>query len=454
MNAGHETIAAIATAPGEAGIAIVRISGPQALPIADRVFRCREPLPSARSAGSFVYGHVHTEGDIDEAILLIYRAPASYTRDDVVEIQCHGGQASVKRVLRTVLAAGAIPAAPGEFTRRAFLSGRIDLLQAEAIMDLIAARSERAAASAIEQLEGVLSVNVNLIYDQLVVLGADLEACLDFDEGELPEYTLTQLRQQLTASRESLRALASGWNEGHLLRDGALVVIIGKPNVGKSTLMNRLLGRERAIVTATPGTTRDTLEETFVLNGIPLRLVDTAGLREADCAIEQEGIRRARELLKKADLTLLMMDGTRILDDEDKALLEHINPSRTVLVINKIDKGQKLSESSFTPLRTVACALHTGVGIEHLKHAMSERLDIQSTMQPHAVISERHHYLIQLADGKLQDAEQILQDADESFETLAALEIREAINHLGQITGRHYHSELLDSIFSRFCVGK
>ncbi len=454
MNSEHETIAAIATAPGASGIAIVRISGPQALTIADRVFRCRAPAPSARPAGSFTYGHIHSGGDIDEAILLIYRAPASYTREDIAEIQCHGGQTSVKRVLRTVLAAGAIPAAPGEFTRRAFLSGRIDLLQAEAIMDIIAARSERAAAAAMEQLEGTLSEKINRIYDALVLLGADLEACLDFDEGELPEATLTQIRRQLSASREALHSIATGWNEGHLLRDGALVVIIGKPNVGKSTLMNQLLGRERAIVTATPGTTRDTLEETFMLNGIPLRIVDTAGLREADCAIEQEGIRRARELQKKADLTLLMMDGSKIPDDEDQALFAHINSSRTLLVINKIDQGQKFSETDVIPLRTVACALHTGIGLDGLKMAMEEILQIDPSGNPQAVISERHYYLIQQADEKLQAAERILQQADESFETLAALEIREAIEQLGQITGRHYHSELLDAIFSRFCVGK
>ncbi len=455
MNTDTDTIAAIATAPGAAGISIVRVSGPQALAIADRIFRANGGPPSSRGAGTFWYGHVHTDCDLDEVILLIYRAPASYTREDVVEFQGHGGNAAARRLLRAVLQAGARPAEPGEFTKRAFLSGRIDLLQAEAVMDLIQARSERAAAAAVEQLEGALSKAFNHLYDQLIAVAADLEASLDFDEGELPVATFDMLRGQLDKARGGLRKLADGWGEGHLLRDGAMVVIAGKPNVGKSTLMNTLLGRSRAIVTDIPGTTRDTLEEQLVLNGVPIRLVDTAGIREADCDIEQEGIRRARSLIERADLTLLMIDGSDLLTDLDRALLGQINPQKTLLVINKIDRGQRISEIDVEPLRRVACSVRDGIGMETLKSTISAMLcQHPFSTSPHAVISERHLQLIREIEIHLHDAARILADGDESCEAMAATDIRDAIERLGKITGRHYHAELLDAVFSRFCVGK
>jgi len=455
MNQGNDTIAAIATAPGAGGISIVRASGPASLAIADQLFRCSGPVPSARPGGSFVYGHVHTDRDLDEAILLIYRAPASYTREDVVEFQVHGGNASARRLLRAALRAGARPADPGEFTKRAFLSGRIDLLQAEAVMDLIQARSERAAAAAVEQLEGALSVAFNRLYDQLIAVAADLEASLDFEDGELPVSALDTIRGQLAAALGNLQQLEAGWDEGHLLRDGAMVVIAGKPNVGKSTLMNALLGKARAIVTDIPGTTRDTLEEQLVLNGIPIRLVDTAGIRDADCGIEQEGIRRARALVEQSDLTLLIIDGSALLSDLDHALLNSINPRKALLVINKIDRGQILFAKDFTSLRSVNCAVRDGIGLEPLKASLSEALGLQPfTAAPHAVISERHLLIIREIKSRLNEAAQILADGDESSETMAAAEIRDAIERLGKITGRHYHAELLDTVFSRFCVGK
>ncbi len=455
MNGVNDTIAAIATAPGAGGISIVRVSGPAALPIADRLFRCSGPEPSARPGGSFVYGHVHTDHDLDEAVLLIYRAPASYTREDVVEFQVHGGNASARRLLRAVLQAGAHPADPGEFTQRAFLSGRIDLLQAEAVMDLIQARSERAATAAVEQLEGALSIAFNRLYDQLIAVAADLEASLDFEEGELPVTTLDSLQGQLDAIRSDLQTLAKGWDEGHLLRDGATVVIAGKPNVGKSSLMNALLGKARAIVTDIAGTTRDTLEEQLVINGFPIRLVDTAGIRDADCGIEQEGIRRAREQLDRADLTLLIIDGSAPLSDQDHALINAINPKMALLVINKIDRGQILFESDFTALRCLSCSVRDGIGVDALKSSIAEALCLLPFPEaPHAVISERHLQHIRETENHLKTATLVLDEEYEACETIAAAEIRAAIERLGRITGRHYHAELLDTVFSRFCVGK
>lgn len=455
MNTENDTIAAIVTAPGAAGIAIVRVSGPDALAVADRIFRCPGPRPSARPAGSFVYGHVHTDHDLDEAILLIYRAPASYTREDVIELQVHGGTASARRLLRAVLALGARLAEAGEFTRRAFLSGRIDLLQAEAVMDLISAQSERAATAALEQLEGSLSTSFNQLYDRLIEIASELESRLDFEEDELPARTLDSLCAKLDTQRDALRRLAETWEEGHRLREGALVVIAGKPNVGKSTLMNALLRKPRAIVTDIPGTTRDTLEEHLILNGYPIRLVDTAGIRDADCDIEQEGIRRARELMKISDLNILLIDCSELLDESDNAILRRAEPKKTLLVMNKVDKGQTLSQKEFTGFQSIRCSLLTGDGLEALKAAITDILHLdRASAAPHAVISERHFALIQKVASGLEQASSILSEASESFETLASSELRAAIEQLGHITGRTYHSELLDMIFSRFCIGK
>jgi tRNA modification GTPase len=455
MNPSEDTIAAISTPIGEGGIAIVRVSGPDALPIADSLLRCSGPPPSARAGGTFLYGHVHTEQDLDECILLIYKAPASYTREDVVEFQGHGGTAAAKRMLRAVLQAGARPAEPGEFTQRAFLSGRIDLLQAEAVMDLIEARSDRAAAAALEQLEGSLSTRFNQLYDRLLTSAADLEASLDFEEGELPTTAHATLCAQLQESQDALKTLALSWNEGHLLRDGALVVIAGKPNVGKSSLLNALLGKPRAIVTDVAGTTRDTLEEQFLINGFPIRLVDTAGIRDADCGIEQEGIRRARNQLDKSDLTLLLIDSSVPINTEDEALMAAVVPEKTVLVLNKIDKEQHLHIDDFPTFHTVQCSVRDDSGIESLKAAIADKLNLlPSTADAHAVISERHLALIHHAENHIERALHILKDGQMACETLAAAEIRDAIEGLGRVTGRHYHADLLDTVFSRFCVGK
>ena len=282
-----------------------------------------------------------TAANLDEVLLLIMRSPQSYTAEDVIELQGHGGNVAAKRILRRALDAGARMAEPGEFTKRAFINGRIDLLQAEAVLDLVHAGSDRAAAAAIEQLEGKLSCSFNEIYDSLVSVAADLEATLDFPDDELPESTMPELSRRLNDSRIlRIGNLISTWDEGHILREGALVVISGKPNVGKSTMMNTLLGRDRAIVSQIPGTTRDTIEERYVLDGIPLRLVDTAGLRETQCEIEQEGVRRARAQLQKADLHLYLVDASTPLDDDDRDHLAALKSEKCVVVLNKSDLGR------------------------------------------------------------------------------------------------------------------
>ncbi len=460
MSTNDDTIAAIATAPGEAGIAIIRVSGSQALAIADAIFRCSGKKPSEREAQTFVHGYVQNttdsggSQDVDEIVLLIYKAPHSYTREDVIELQGHGGAASARRILRAVLDAGARMAEPGEFTKRAFLSGRIDLLQAEAVMDLIRARSDRAANAALEQLEGSLSDLFSAIYENVVIVAADLEATLDFGEDELPVETMHTIQQKVDTICEDLKKLLNSWGEGHLLREGAVVVISGRPNVGKSTLLNVLLGSERAIVTQSPGTTRDTVEEQLVLSGIPLRLIDTAGLRETDCEIEQEGIRRAHHHLERADINLWVVDASESLSEEERCHIAARDPERCIVILNKCDKGKLLSHKEFSGLTCIECCLNAGMGVDQLRVEIADKLGVSPQATPHATISERHRNIIQCVLNDMNDVAELLKSQQDDMTVVAAGAIRSALETLGEVTGRTYHAELLDNIFSRFCVGK
>jgi tRNA modification GTPase len=309
-----DTITAIATPPGEGGVGVVRISGPDVWSIADVIFKALDQVPvSKRAHGTFAYGKVvEPDGtEIDTGLALVMRAPKSYTCEDVVEIQGHGGAVGMRRILRLALEAGARMAEPGEFTKRAFLNGRIDLVQAEGIFDLIRARSDRAASAALEQMEGRLSTVFDGVYEAFLEVAANLETTLDFVEDELPDDVFAGIAELMDQTFEQLEELLDTWDEGRLLREGARVVILGRPNAGKSTLLNALLGFDRAIVSSTAGTTRDTIEEGFVLNGIPLRVIDTAGLRETDCEIEAEGVRRAEAHGAEANLAIYLVDASQ-----------------------------------------------------------------------------------------------------------------------------------------------
>ncbi len=449
----RETIAAIGTASGEGAVSIVRVSGSLSLAIADRLFRCAPPLPSARPGGTFVYGGIGPpEACVDKGILLIFRAPKSYTREDVIELQCHGGRESARRVLRAVLEAGARLAEPGEFTRRAFENGRLDLAQAEAVMDLIAAQSDRAAASALEQLNGSLSVVLSNIYDDIVMASADLEATLDFPEEDFPEELVSGVITRVNNVLGRLEGLLSTWEEGHRLREGALVVISGRTNAGKSTLLNRLLGKERAIVSPTPGTTRDAIEETMILNGMPLRLVDTAGLRETDCAIEQEGISRAHSYIKKADLRIHVVDASLPDSHADHTSVAGTPPNRVLILLNKQDIGHAVNPSDYNGYTTIEFSLATSRSLEPLLQAMTAKLDTHPLAPPHATLSERHRLLSLHAQKCLSAALDIIQDP--AGLVPAASNLRDAAEQIGRITGRTYYEDMLDRIFSRFCIGK
>ncbi len=455
MNSATDTIAAIATAPGPAGLAVIRVSGPEALPIADRVFSSTGSAPSKRKNRTIAFGRILDQDGVilDECLLLLLRGPGSYTGEDTVEFQCHGGAVTARRILQRILQMGARLAEPGEFTQRAFLHGRMDLVQAEAVLDLIRAQTDRAASAAIEQLEGRLSQAFNTLYSSLLHVAADLEATLDFSDQELPESTIPSLLQQLNSGMRALEDLLATWSEGHLLREGALVVIAGQANAGKSTLMNALLGHDRAIVSPIPGTTRDTIEEQLVLEGIVLRLVDTAGLRSTDCHIEKEGIQRTHKYLQKADLYVYLLDASRGVTPGDQQNLAGLDPKKTIVVLNKVDLGNAVQTGQLQASAIIETCLLEHKGLTTLQSAIKTALQKTET-PPHAVISERHRQLLLKTKNDLQEAISLLTSNQEDLIVPAISHLRSAIEYLGNVTGRTYHDELLSSIFSKFCIGK
>ena len=455
-----DTIAAIATAEGPAGVAVVRISGPAAWHVAERVVRHPGRGLGEQVAGHFFHAQVAdpVSGEIvDDGLVLPFRAPASFTGEDVVELQVHGGLAPPRAVLRAVLAAGARLAEPGEFTRRAFLNGRMDLTQAEAVMDLVHARSERAAQAARAQLEGNLGRTVDALYRDTTALCADVEAQLDFEAGELPARVRGEAEARLDRLRLDVARLLATHREGHLLRTGALVVIGGCPNAGKSSLLNALVGKNRAIVSAIAGTTRDMIEEGVVLDGIPLRLMDTAGLRETTSQVEQEGVARAHHALEQADLVIYLIDASRALSEQHPRLFAKIyseNKSRIVFVLNKMDLPSRIDPKDLSKLPEIyKLSLLTGAGLPELKAALVKHLGVERQAPAHPTVTERHYAELMQADHALAKGRTLL-SGDDTRLVLAAGELRRAAEALGRIIGRCYTNDLLDLIFARFCLGK
>ncbi len=448
---GDAPVAAIATAPGPAGIAVVRLSGAGALAVADRLCPGAKVPPSAQPAGTFRLRRLRdpaTGERLDEALVLVFRAPRSYTGEDAVELQVHGGRAAPRRVLSALLAAGAAPAGPGEFSRRAFLNGRLPLDRAEAVMDLVAAQSDRAAVAAAEQLAGALGRRTDAAYDALLALCADVEATLDFDEEDAPGLLPPErFAARAEAVRADLAALAATFREGRLLREGALVVLSGPPNAGKSTLFNALLGADRAIVDAEPGTTRDSIEEGLVLGGVPVRLADTAGLRDGTTGVEREGIGRAKALAAGADLELRLVPPGAPPPDAPGP--------RTILVFSKCDLPGAAAPGAVPP-GAVRASARTGEGLDVLRAAILDRLGAEpaGAGAQGAAVNARHLALLRTALAALDAACAAYRAGGEEAAAPAAARLREAAEALGSITGRRYDEDLLDTVFGRFCVGK
>lgn len=452
-----DTIAAIATPLGEGGLAVIRVSGTAALAVADRSFLPlgRSPhRPSDVGSHTIHYGRIVRDGrQVDEVLLTVMRAPRTYTREDVVEISCHGGILAAKAVLDTVLANGARMAEPGEFTKRAFLNGRLDLTQAEAVADLIRSRTELALSAANEQLAGKLSHRINRVRDELMNVLANVEAHIDFPDEDITPHTHEQMITKLEHADVFMDQLLRTANEGQILRRGIRAAIVGRPNAGKSSLLNQLLNRDRAIVSAIPGTTRDTIEETANVRGLPVVFVDTAGLREAKDEIESEGVRRSRETLARADLILHVVDISEPLASADVACLDESAGKKRILVRNKTDLPAKLNLPELDAL-VVEVSCVTGQGIEALKDSIKELVwsgEIKAEMVE-VMINSRH----QDALGRAKAAVLRTLDAlktDEPLE-LVALDLRIAVNAVGEIVGKTVTEGLLDSIFGQFCIGK
>jgi tRNA modification GTPase len=454
-----DTIAAIATPLGEGGLAVVRLSGPRALPIADASFRPvgkRSLTPSAAPSHTIQFGRIiRGETVIDEVLLAVLRAPRTFTREDTVEISCHGGLLPAKLVLDTVIAGGARLAEPGEFTKRAFLNGRIDLAQAEAVADLIHSRTELALAAANEQLAGKLSQRINHLRDDLMHTLAHVEAHIDFPDEDIAPATRSQLLARLHAGIAFMQQLLGTANEGQLLRRGIRAAIVGQPNAGKSSLLNQLLGHERAIVSPIPGTTRDTIEETANIRGLPVIFIDTAGLREAQDEIEREGIRRSHASLQQAELILHVLDASQPLTDADTAGFAGFAAKKRIFVRNKTDlpaRWELPAALKAGPVVDICCL--SGAGIEALKDAIKHLIwagEIKSEMLQVAINSRHQDALNRARQSTHQAADALAADA--TLE-LVAMDLRIAANAVGEIVGKTTTEDLLDSIFSTFCIGK
>lgn len=456
-----DTIAAISTPMGEGAIAIVRLSGEQAIVIADTIFkaRSRKKLNEVESH-TIHYGNIvdpDKDQVVEEVMVSLMRGPRTFTREDVVEINCHGGLVSVNRVLQLVLTHGARLAEPGEFTKRAFLNGRIDLSQAEAVMDLIRAKTDRAMNVAIDQMEGRLSKLIQRLRQELLETLAHIEVNIDYPEyDDVEEMTHTVLIEKASKVRNEIEKLLRTSNQGKILREGLSTVIIGRPNVGKSSLLNSLVHENKAIVTDIPGTTRDVIEEYVNVRGVPLKLVDTAGIRETEDIVERIGVERSREFLKKADLILLVLNYNEELSEEDEKLFEAVKGMDTIVIVNKTDLPQKidLHRVKETSQHLVTTSLLEEEGIDTLEEAISSMFfagNIESGDLTY-VSNSRHIAL-------LNQAKKTIEDAISGIEMnvpidMVQIDLTRTWEILGEIIGDAVHENLINQLFSQFCLGK
>jgi tRNA modification GTPase len=460
--AAVDTIAAISTPPGRGGIGIVRLSGPQAAEIAVQLVSLRQPLEHARARLADVLDGLdnepaeHDSARIDEALVTFFGAPNSYTAEDLVEIAAHGSPVVLEMLLRRALDLGARLAEPGEFTQRAFLAGRIDLTQAEAVRDLIEAQTLTQARQAASQMGGALSRRVGPVKLGLVELIALLEAGIDFAEDDVDVAPAAEIARRIEALTPPLKALEASFARGRIVHDGLTLAIVGRPNAGKSSLFNRLVERDRAIVTATPGTTRDLVTERISLQGIPLQLVDTAGLRESTEEAEQMGIARSREALADAELVLVVLDATQALNDEERRLLEAVEGRPALAAVNKCDLVRAelvnglADEIGVVPgLRTSAL---TGEGIAELRERILALATGGAASEPGMLTSLRHHQAITTTLAALGDAAQA--NANAIPHEMILLDLYRGLWALDSLTGQTTSDDILNLIFSKFCIGK
>lgn len=454
-----DTIAAISTPLGEGGIGIIRISGPEAIQIARKLFLSPKGTDlSTVKSHTIHYGYIvdpKTGERIDEVLITVMRAPNTYTREDVVEINCHGGYVILKRILSIVVQEGARIAEPGEFTKRAFLRGRIDLSQAESVIDLIRAKTEEAQRIALEQLSGKLSEKINSLRDSLMRVCAHVEAYIDFPEEEIDGLTDREIKSEIKKLIHEIDKLVEGYEEGKIYREGVKAAIVGKPNVGKSSLLNALLKKDRAIVTEIPGTTRDIIEECINIKGIPMKIIDTAGIRQSHDLVEAEGIKRTLKAVDEAELVLLVLDMSREIDKLDIEIIEKVVNKRFIVVLNKRDiksESFRLPEKLIDK-RIIEISALKGDGIEELKDLIFNSVISGKHTGEEIIVTKLRHKIA------LENTKKALQNALESFTKgepleISAMFLREGLSYLGQIVGVVTTDEILNLIFSEFCIGK
>lgn len=456
-----DTISAVATALGEGSIGIIRISGLKSLAIASAIFKAKSGKKiNEYAANTMIYGHIldNEQNIIDEVMLVYMRAPHSYTAEDVIEIQAHGGIESLKTILKLTYAMGARPAEPGEFTKRAFLNGRIDLVQAEAVMDIIKARSQASLKMALRQQKGDLSQRLKVIRTALRDIVVNLEAVIDYPEEDIEEITFGKVKEGLNIAYAGVAELLKKAHTGKILREGLKTAIIGRPNVGKSSLLNRLLREERAIVSEVPGTTRDVIEEQMLIDGVPLVLSDTAGIRETEDFLEKIGVEKSRQILEDAELAIVVLDASMPLTTEDREILEAVQAKEYVIIINKCDLAIKLDLAALTKEfdggHLVQLSAKTAAGVDDFVLWLKKYVYGESgkLVEGAYVQNVRHEELLQQAAGFIEDAITAAQDCI-PYDCIV-IDLRSAIDALGAITGDTVQDEIINEIFAKFCIGK
>lgn len=455
-----DTIAAIATAPGEGGIGIIRISGEKSLQVANSIFKSISGKKIEEyNTRTLIYGHIiDNDKVIDEVLVAFMKGPNSYTTEDVIEINCHGGFISVKKILELILSKDVRLADQGEFTKRAFLNGRIDLAQAEAIIDVINAKTDMAHTVAQSQLEGSLSKKIKDLRFNVTEILAQITVSLDFPDEDVEHITYNTLKEKTIALQKEINKLYDTSESGKILRDGLKTVIVGKPNVGKSSLLNAILGENRAIVTDIPGTTRDVIEEFVNIKGIPLKIVDTAGIRETEDVVERIGVEKSREFFSAADLSIVVLDSSRSLDPEDMEILESVQPNKTIVLLNKTDLDRVIDldkiKEYIAEENVIEISALQHEGIEKI-HDKIEEMVFAGTVRNSSdlvVTNSRHKDALYKAKQSIEDA----LNAIESYMPLDFVEVdfKNIWDYLGYINGDTVTEDLLDTIFSNFCIGK
>lgn len=461
-NSLEDVIAAISTPIGMGGIGIIRMSGFGCIDIADTIFQSKNKKKlSSKSSHTITYGYIvepDTQEIIDEVLVSIMKAPNTYTKEDIVEINCHGGLLVVKKILELVLNSGARLAEAGEFTKRAFLNGRIDLTQAEAVIDLIDAKTDTSRQMAVNQLGGRLKETVDSMRQKVLDMIAGIEASIDYPEYDVEEETYPIMYKKLESLKKETQNLLDSSERGKILSQGIETVILGKPNVGKSSLLNYFLEEERAIVTDIPGTTRDTVEEMIQLDGIMLKIVDTAGIRHTEDVVEKIGVEKSKEYAKKADLILFMLDVSKELEQEDKEILELIKDKNYMIILNKNDLQSKIKEDSFFDCiqkkRIVSISVKENKGMEKLIDKI-KALFFDEKIESHTdtlIYNVRHKNALYYALESLKKAMTTIEN--KLPEDFISMDLQEVNQHLAEITGDTIDDEIIDRIFTRFCLGK